>query len=656
MLSIPRAVPLGLVLCLLTCACTTSLSGVTDDPDGGSGDLAPSENQLVVTPAETAVVVTTGAPPAQVQLRARRADGVDVTAQAAWSLLDSSYGAVRGGLVTLSDQLGVGGQTQVQARLGDESGLARLYVKVVAADLIGGGVSGSAASSFDGPPTGVAPQVVYPFDGTMLARNVNGMRLAFRAVSGATLYRVVLDSAAFQQRVFLGAQACPGGECSYLVDDKLWDRVARGGQGLGDGATIAISATAGAGQPVGQAQLKLRFSPENVRGGLYYFSTSRLGLLRLPFGGTAAAPFLLGDGVAGSVNACVGCHGVSRDGKKVAAVFAGGDGYGGVVDGSDATRYLRRPVASSAGQVWNFASFSPDGKQLIAAWRGQLSLRDGSTGNLLKTIDTGLVGGLATMPEWSPDGQSIVFVRIPPEGKLGAQLSPVGRLPAGDWLLTDSGDIAVLPYSNGNFGPAVTVVPRQRGVEYHFYPSFSPDSRWLVFNSARSTECASESAANNQVAIPLGSCVSYDQSAARLRLVRALADQTPIELSAATHLPRTATAWPKFTPFQQAGGKLVFVTYSAKFDYGFVVKQDVIRRSAPNRGRPQIWMAAIDLEKAAQGSGDPSFPPFWLPFQDPATNNHEVLWTQDIACVTAADCGKAAEFDCVAGVCVPKLG
>src|SRR3954453_22618375 len=50
---------------------------------------------------------------------------------------------------------------------------------------------------------------------------------------------------------------------------------------------------------------------------------------------------------------------------------------------------------------------------------------------------------------------------------------------------------------------------------------------------------------------------------------------------------------------------------------------------APNCARAQLWMAAIDLDtgKVASG-GDVSWPAFWLPFQDLATQNHLGQWTQ----------------------------
>jgi len=36
--------------------------------------------------------------------------------------------------------------------------------------------------------------------------------------------------------------------------------------------------------------------------------------------------------------------------------------------------------------------------------------------------------------------------------------------------------------------------------------------------------------------------------------------------------------------------------------------------------QPKLWMAAINLSEAQRG--DPSFPAFYLPFQDITTHNH----------------------------------
>lgn len=529
---------------------------------------------------------------------------------------------------------------------GLDGGLPPPPGKQVAPSVFGPGADPMTPGQFTGGTGGAAPQVVYPFDGVMLAKNINQMRLAFAAAPGQSYFRVVLDSPTYQQTIYLGAAACKDQKCSYLVDDKVWSAVAHTSGGR---ATLTVSGTGGAGQAVGAAApLTLLFSPQDVRGGLYYFSTSDSGLMRLPFGGTTPVPYLLGNGNGGVKN-CVGCHGVSRDGKKVAAVFDLPDGYAGIVDGADPTRFLLQPVESDGDRLWNFASFSPDGARLITVWDGVMSLRDGSTGKLIKNVGGALLGGRAAMPEWSPDGKSIVFVRVSGKGRLGSDFgSP--DVKAGDWFLGDAGDIAVLPYNSGDFGPAVTVVA-STATEWHFYPTFSPDSGWILFNSAATPGCASDSAAQKTgFNLKLVHCVSYDQTAARLRLVRALANQTPMELLRATHLTNKTTSWPKFAPFQQ--GNLVFFTFSAKFDYGFVIQQEEVKRREDSY-RPQLWMSGIDLGQVAPGA-DPSYPPFWLPFQDAETNNHEALWTTDLACTRPKDCGD--EFTCLMGVCVPQVG
>jgi Tol biopolymer transport system component len=351
----------------------------------------------------------------------------------------------------------------------------------------------------------------------------------------------------------------------------------------------------------------------------------------------------------------VGCHSVSHDGKKVAATFWGGDGTGGIIDGSNGMNFVLQPEPPSPPPRirWNFSSFSPDGTLLLTNWKGVLEIRDGSTGQRMMNVPPDMLGGLAVMPEWSPDGQSIVFVQVPPEGELGYQLSP-SQLLAGDWIVGNAGSIAVLPYNGGAFGQAKVLVPSKAMQEYNVYPSWSPDSQFIVFATvtypgssitAPQNLCPASCQAAGGSA-PTGYVYSYDQDTARLRLVSATGG-APIELQNATHaMGRTAT-WPKFSPFLQTsstGSTLVFFTFSAKFDYGFVVQGGFT---------PQLWMAGIDLAKAkVENPSDPSYPPFWLPFQDPKQNNHSGIWTTDVACsgMGTGDC--PPEFTCENGVCV----
>ena len=108
-----------------------------------------------------------------------------------------------------------------------------------------------------------------------------------------------------------------------------------------------------------------------------------------------------------------------------------------------------------------------------------------------------------------------------------------------------------------------------------------------------------------------------------------------------------SNSWPRWSPFVQTykGNKLLWVTFSSTRDYGILVKNStngLVQCYPPdsyedptgqhhdafptNCKQPQIWMAAINLSTAEFHSTDPSFPAFWLPFQDMTTHNHSARW------------------------------
>jgi hypothetical protein len=81
-----------------------------------------------------------------------------------------------------------------------------------------------------------------------------------------------------------------------------------------------------------------------------------------------------------------------------------------------------------------------------------------------------------------------------------------------------------------------------------------------------------------------------------------------------------------------------------------------------NCKQPQIWMAAINLSSAEFHTSDPSYPAYWLPFQDPTTHNHTAQWTTTVvnkpppdggSCIAVGqDCTKDPN-NCCAGTCSP---
>jgi len=65
------------------------------------------------------------------------------------------------------------------------------------------------------------------------------------------------------------------------------------------------------------------------------------------------------------------------------------------------------------------------------------------------------------------------------------------------------------------------------------------------------------------------------------------------------------------------GKALLWLTVSSMRDYGHQLQGVFL---------PQIWMAGFDPLRAEDGL-DPSWPAFYLPFQDITTNNHIPQWT-----------------------------
>ena len=77
-------------------------------------------------------------------------------------------------------------------------------------------------------------------------------------------------------------------------------------------------------------------------------------------------------------------------------------------------------------------------------------------------------GQMETFPAWSRDGQSIVFAR------------------AQEYVLGDSTkyDLYRVPYNDGKGGKATPVPGASKNGLSNFNPRFSPDGRWMTFNTA----------------------------------------------------------------------------------------------------------------------------------------------------------------------------
>ena len=217
---------------------------------------------------------------------------------------------------------------------------------------------------------------------------------------------------------------------------------------------------------------------------IYWWASSQGSLMTQTFGQTGAPTLVK--------NNCTSCHSVSRSGSRI--------GYCRCVDGDcgqlyagfmkyDTTnkvvdRHAQRRQRDAPGSYTTFSPIGypfPDDKQsvaLVTLVGGHLTLSIPDTGTrVASNVDTVSTHGprnpgrCATMPDWSPDGKTIVFASTPH---------------AGQWIDVSNSAIATMTYtyagSTHTFGEPTIIVPgrsRSTSGTYNnfFFPSFSPDGK-----------------------------------------------------------------------------------------------------------------------------------------------------------------------------------
>jgi hypothetical protein len=479
---------------------------------------------------------------------------------------------------------------------------------------IGPGASAASPGEFGGPHSGPSPTIVYPPSGVILPPNTNTIEFHFIPGAGQTLFRFTFHAPSTNLVVYTGCTPVGAG-CIYTPDATFWSSLvayARGTQPV----TYTLEGVDGASPgAVGEAaQATIAFGDQDMTGGIYYWNTAGI-IERYDYGFPAAAPenFIIPSDVGALV--CVGCHVVSRRGNLITV----GKDIPAPAPYSVVEVATRKPLTANGTAVAgsaDFFSISPDETRMLTSGGVGVQWQDLTTGMALP----GPVVASGTMPDWSPDGQHMVFAK--------PQTPSPFAVPG-----VSSASIDQLHYNGTGWDTPTTLVPFAG--QNNYYPSYSPDGNWVVFNrSPQNAESFSNASPDPDAGtMPDGELWVVPQGGGM-----------QVRLSNASD--PGACSWPKWAPVLHSyyGGKIMWLTFSSARAYG-------LRLSAGQQ--TQLWMVAFDPAKAAAGQ-DPTLPAFWLPFQDIGSGNHIAQWATTVprqSCSGGAGCGRGEK--CSNGMCVP---
>lgn len=440
------------------------------------------------------------------------------------------------------------------------------------------------------PVTGdPAPAIVYPSDQTRFPRNL--YRTLFQWQSQAfTEFRLIFDGPSSTVTVYsdgvhgLCAGANPPAGC-WEVDEQTWSFIAASNAGATATWTVdALDTTTSPATVRRSDPITIGFSKQDVEGAIFYWSTTSAGVRRGKISKQDPEDYIVGKPATtypdGDEVKCVGCHVVSRDGKYMAAPVqadSGGSLWILEVTVDPPPTPLVKVVEDTGGH--GFATISPDNTDVVAAWKGKMWRVDRATGAYIDDLPTGALEG--THPDWSPLGMEVVFA-------------------TGDGDAPGGSSLAKIPFLGDAWGQPSVLLPPPSGAS-NLFPMFSPDAAWIAFSQGNG---------------------GHGDNSAQLMVIDAAGGQ-PVELIQANRVTSnqlTDGQYQNSQPTWAPPGDYDWIAFNTKREYGVVLDE----------GTQQIWVAAIDTEKAAQGM-DPSYPAFRVPFQGLDENNHRAFWTLDIS-------------------------
>jgi hypothetical protein len=465
------------------------------------------------------------------------------------------------------------------------------------------------------------PALIYPAHETMFPLNVSHIRHDWSSAKN-DLFELRFAGPRTTVSIYTSS-------LTWTPTDEQWDWIAESNRGAAVELTIAGLDSADAEESWLSPPISLLFSDAAVEGAIYYWSTGTKGIMRATVGNPLPEKFYT-DPSGGDSEACAACHTLSRDGKRLAV------GYDGerlreisvperatILPTADMTASAPDPMPGmpmpgtpmpgkpmpgmGEGMASAWTTFSPDGKRLLVAANGVLTLIDSDTGEPIGA-DSGVVatpaGSVATHPDWAATGDRVAIT-------LGTK---------GGNREIEAGSIAVLPYDSGTWGQAEVVIGSTSADDNNFFPVWSPDSKYLAYVHAEGKSKDAPSAELRLFDVGSGKVLSM------VRLNQRVNNEDGVT--------GVGNSMPTWAPSTKPG--TFWLAFSSMRAYSLV-------RPANDKD-DQIWIAAVDPT-----AKDPGYAGFWAPFQSTEAGNHRAFWTHasdDTQCRCVDICGDALDNDC----------
>lgn len=657
----------ALALALAACGSGNSSNGFTGG-DGGTGSDATADTgtpgddggmllgdgglgtptSLAITPANSTLTVTSLSMPQTEPLTAKvtYSGGSTISMPATWSVDDPAIATITsGGVVTPGGT--TFGKINVTATVGSLT--AKTTVTVVLNLVVTSPSVPTANQSTLGGATGADPAVTsfaYPYDQTVFPLGLQPPELQWNGGAAGDQYLLHLTAPNLDVAVFTTADP----PSRFTLTQALWNTIAT--TAATQNVAVQLNRLSGSHAYV-SAKQTWKIANADLRGIIYYWEISvgqivgldlATGMTQPVFDSGASAtlgtPAPLNSSGAptppwednGAGKKCVACHSVSKDGSTLVSIFSksspGSTGPLGVVSLANASITAISDYTTDG----TYDALTPDGAYSVVNYSGKTM---GMLATASATPVASALDGQANVcdPTFSPDGTLFA---------LASNCDPGFGYPV-EFRTSDltlySFSASAAPY----FTNPQTVLTSAGLGDAIAFPSFSPDSKFIVFqrgdySRAKYTSGTTNTHGNDDLYIAPAAASASQVALSNLNGAGVLPAQD-------LHLNYAPTVNPI------AVGGYFWVVFTSPRDYGnrMVAAGSPVDPTYDNN--KQLWVSAID---ANVGATNPSHPAFWLPGQNATTANMFGYWALAPCKRTPTDGGTAsctAGFECCSGYC-----